>query len=105
MLATTLHLSICGDCSALRLDEVRAVLSPAGMPETVLVKESPCLGPCERPLVLSLQSPGQAGYVFAGIDVARDASDIVATCASRWRGYGALRLINPDVADERGDGA
>ena len=33
------------------------------------------------------------------------ASDILATCASRWRGYGAVRLIKPDAADEMGDGA
>lgn len=33
------------------------------------------------------------------------ASDVIATCASRWRGYGALRLVAPPVKDDAGERA
>lgn len=33
------------------------------------------------------------------------ASDVVATCASRWRGYGAVRLVAPPVKDDTGERA
>ena len=39
-----------------------------------------------------------AARISAGL-----ASDILATCTSRWRGYGALRLIKPGAGDDRGD--
>lgn len=76
----TLQLSICTDCSKPDIENLREKLSLAGLPDTVEIKESACLGPCARPSVISLQSPGQAGYVFAGIDFSQDADDLVATC-------------------------
>ena len=31
-------------------------------------------------------------------------SDVLATCASKWRGYGAVRLVKPGAGNEVGDG-
>ncbi|NNE88695.1 MAG: DUF1636 family protein [Silicimonas sp.] len=78
---STLHLSLCSDCGTVDIEVAQDMLRAAGMPETVAIKPSRCLGPCDRPVVMSLQSPGQAGYVFAGIDLIEDANDVVATCA------------------------
>jgi len=76
-----LHLSICTDCGATDLAYARSALKAAGLPADVEIRASACLGPCDRPSVISLQSPGMAGYVFAGVDLSRDAPDVAATCA------------------------
>lgn len=77
---TRLQLSVCSECGVFRAKDLRAALAQTDMPDDVSLTESPCLGPCDRPTALALQTPGHAGYVFAGITI-EDAADIAATCA------------------------
>lgn len=77
---TKLKLSLCTECGDIRADRLRAALAKTDLPKGVTLTESPCLGPCDRPSALALQTPGHAGYVFAGITL-EDVGDIAATCA------------------------
>lgn len=43
------------------------------------VEADPCLGPCGSPVAMALQGGG-ASYVFAGVRLPEDLSDLVATC-------------------------
>lgn len=58
----------------------RHALESAGLSEAMELRSDGCLGPCDRPVVMALQSAGGSGYVFAGLDLQTDAEDIVATC-------------------------
>ncbi len=75
-----LKLSICTECANFDETELRRALDKTHLPSDVVIEASACLGPCDRPSVLALQTPKRAGYVFAGITLA-DAGDIAATCA------------------------
>lgn len=77
---TKLKLSLCTECGAISAEDLRAALAKADLAEGVSLTESPCLGPCDRPTALALQTLDHAGYVFAGITL-DDAADIAATCA------------------------
>lgn len=74
-----LKLSVCTECSVFEAADLRRALGETHLPRDVVIETSPCLGPCDRPSVLALQTPGHAGYVFAGITL-KDAGDIAATC-------------------------
>lgn len=73
-----LHLSLCTECGTLGVDDVRKALGDLN--SDVAVTASPCLGSCDQPSVLALQTRGHAGYIFAGV-TQNDAADIAATCA------------------------
>lgn len=75
-----LHLTICKDCGDNDIEKARTTLKTARISDEVDIQLSECLGPCDRPTVMALQSAGGAGYVFAGLDLEGDAEDIVATC-------------------------
>lgn len=75
-----LKLSLCTECGAFDADDLRRALAGTQLPGDVVIAPSACLGPCDQPSVLALQTPKHAGYVFAGIAL-EDANDIAATCA------------------------
>ncbi|MEO9826424.1 MAG: DUF1636 family protein [Paracoccaceae bacterium] len=77
---TRLKLSLCAECGAEAASDLMDKLKSAGLPDGVEITKSACLGPCDRPLALALQTPEKAGYVFAGI-TGEDSADIAATCA------------------------
>lgn len=72
-------ITLCRECGA-ETDTLVQRLEATDLPEGVKVTQSGCLGPCDKPMVLAIQSPQRAGYVFAGI-TAEDAGDIAATVA------------------------
>lgn len=71
-------LTFCRDCAPLAPADRAALEGALDGAGTVALAEGPCLGPC-RAAVMALQQPGGASYVFAGLEVARDAQDIAAT--------------------------
>jgi predicted metal-binding protein len=73
-----LQLSLCAECGTLGVDDLRKALGD--LTGEVVVTQSACLGPCDQPSVLAIQTRGHAGYVFAGV-TQNDANDIAATCA------------------------
>lgn len=79
MTGVVLHLCApcLGDGAATAAAAVGRALGAAGLPARV--EAGPCLGPCDRPVALSLQGGG-AAYVFAGVHLPEDADDLVATC-------------------------
>lgn len=91
----TLHLCApcLGDTADAAAGSLRTALSAARFP--MRVEAGDCLGVCEAPAVLALQGPGRAVCVFAGLDLAGDLADIVATCR--------VYLDSPDgwIADAR----
>jgi predicted metal-binding protein len=56
---------------------VARALDSAGL--AAWVEVGPCLGPCDRPVALSLQGNG-AACVFAEVRLPEDIGDLVATC-------------------------
>lgn len=78
---TKAQLSLCKDCTNSDLAGLRQTIEAAGLSNEIAVYETPCLGPCSTPSVLALNGDGRAGYVFAGVDLRRDAHDIASTCA------------------------
>lgn len=73
-----LTISLCADCGTQAHQDLTQKLSETDMPDGVRIQKTTCLGPCHKPMVLALQAPKSAGYVFAGITV-DDAADIAAT--------------------------
>ena len=73
-----LTLSLCADCGTQAHQDLTQKLSEADMPDGVRIQKTTCLGPCYKPMVLALQAPKSAVYVFAGITVDA-AADIAAT--------------------------
>ena len=77
-------LRLCTGCEGGGMREgksaVQDALDKAGLADLVRVRPAACLGACEAPRSLALQSPGRASYVFAGVDLIEQATDIAATC-------------------------
>jgi predicted metal-binding protein len=72
---------LCAPCLAGRTAEAVAGVARAldDGALAALVEVGPCLGPCGRPVALSLQGNG-AACVFAGVRLPGDIGDLVATC-------------------------
>ncbi len=81
-----------------RTSDERAAIS-AALPEARVVGISDLCGH-------GLEAAFPAAVAIGAAQIsAGGAPDIIATCASRWRGYGAVRLIEPEAGDDVGDGA
>lgn len=78
-----LRLHLCKDCLAddetTRVTRLRDALGKE-LGDDVALSLSPCLDRCEAPVALAMQSTGGAGYIFSGIDLAKDRRDIIETC-------------------------
>ena len=81
---TPVVLRLCATCETADFERDREIvvrsLREAELHSRVRVVRADCLGGCENPASLSLQSQGRASYVFSGIDCASDGGDIAATC-------------------------
>jgi predicted metal-binding protein len=78
-------LRLCHGCTGTGLSGGRKALGKAlreaGLEGRVRIARASCLGGCEEPRSIALQSAGRASYVFSDLDLTKDAADIVATCA------------------------
>lgn len=57
-----------------------AALASAGLSDVVEICEVECLGGCDEPASIGLQAKDRATYVFSGVNVNSDGSDIAETC-------------------------
>ena len=77
-------LRLCSICENADFDRdsasIRQALNESGLEVCVEVTQAACLGACESPIVLSLQGQGKATFVFSGVDLNQDATDVVRTC-------------------------
>lgn len=62
------------------MQAVDAALARAELDRHVSVVEHACFSGCSEPVAIALQAEGRGSYVFSGVNVARDADDIAATC-------------------------
>lgn len=77
-------LLLCETCQGVNREADRHAISleldRQGLTDQVRLTMVACMGACENPVSLGLQGAGRASYVFSGVQPARDAADIAATC-------------------------
>lgn len=59
---------------------IEAALDDLELKKNVKIKRVACLGACETPRALAMQSEGRASYVFSDLDLEKNAKDIAQTC-------------------------
>ena len=77
-------LRLCTTCEGIGFVDgkkaVEAALDDVGLKKNVKIKRVACLGACETPRALAMQSEGRASYVFSDLDLEKNAKDIAQTC-------------------------
>lgn len=57
-------------------------MQAADLPYDITIEDVECMGGCDQPASIGLQAPNRASYVFSGVDVQKDADDILTTCTA-----------------------
>lgn len=72
-------LRVCATCAPETVAQCSRIVTEAGLADQVAVRGQDCLNRCSAPVALALQGAGRVSYVFDGVDLETDASDLAAT--------------------------
>lgn len=76
---TTCALRVCTTCAGGSLAICDRIIRDAGLTSRVTVLGQECLNRCQKPLAIAIQGSESATYVFDGLDLEKDAPDLVET--------------------------